>query len=305
MDIRGVDGGSTGAELSSALRGLPGLKDHGPAGLPSLAQSGDTVTAILSELSDPQVVRFLELMEQPPLPEMAARLDDLIRASVSAAAEGNVPQALAKLAEFAALNPRRAESLEAVPGLASIHEEVGRLMFRLTSAAQLDAELRLGHAAHLIQAADSGRHLEQEIKPETAILIAGRLLEAGGYANSMRSTELSQMAINQYAFAPTPAPLSMADSRSAPIRSAHASLGLRNRWIPRIKRLWQRAPLLVMLLVWLATGFSGGCVFALLRNYWPDMWPESLVADGFEVWGLGFLALIGFGFYARVRNIRW
>jgi hypothetical protein len=69
--------------------------------------------------------------------------------------------------------------------------------------------------------------------------------------------------------------------------------------------LWQRAPLLVMLLVWFAVGFSGGCVFALLRSYWPEMWPESLVADGFEVWGLGFLALIGFGFYARVRNIRW
>src|ERR1700721_4207410 len=99
-------------------------------------------------------------------------------------------------------------------------------MFRLTAAAQMDAELRWGHATHLIQAADSGRHLVQEIKPETAILIAGRLLEAGGYANSMRSTELSQMAINQYAFAPTPATLSTADSRSAPIRSPRASLGL-------------------------------------------------------------------------------
>lgn len=305
MDIRGVDGGPTGAELSTALRGPPGLKDHGPEGLPTLAQSGDTITAILSELSDPEVVRFLELLEQPPLPEMAARLDELIRASVSAAAEGNVQQALTKLAEFAALSPRRAESLDAVPGLASIREEVGRLMFRMTSAAQLDAELRLGHATHLLQAADSGRHLEQEIKPEIAILIAGRLLEAGGYANSMRSTELSQMLINQYASAPTAAPLPFADPRSIPVRSALASLGLRNQWIPRIKRLWQRAPLLVMLLVWFAVGFSGGCVFALLRSYWPEMWPESLVTDGFEVWGLGFLALIGFGFYARVRNIRW
>ncbi len=151
MDIRGVDGGPTGAELSSRTRwaNCP-LKDHGPEGLPSLAQSGDTITAILSELSDPEVVRFLELLEQPPLPEMAARLDELIRASVSAVADGNVQQALAKLTEFAALNPRRAETLDAVPGLASIREEVGRLMFRMTSAAQLDAELRLGHATHLL-----------------------------------------------------------------------------------------------------------------------------------------------------------
>jgi hypothetical protein len=305
MDVRGVDSGPTGTELSSALPGLPGLKDNGLAALPSLAQSGDTITAILRELSDPEVVRFLALLEQPPPPEMAARLEDLIRASVSAVAEGNVQQALAKLAELAALNPRRAETLDAVPGLASIREEVGRLLFRLTSAAQLDAELRFGHATHLFQAADSGKHLAQEIKPEIAILIAGRLLEAGGYANSMRSTELSQMLINQYGFAPTVAPLPIVGSRSIPIRATHASLGQRNQWIPRIRRLWQRAPLLVLLLVWFAVGFSGGCVFALLRNYWPEMWPESVVADGFEVWGLGFLALIGFGFYARVRNIRW
>jgi hypothetical protein len=305
MDLRGVDGSPPATELSSALRELPGPKDNGLAALPSPAQSGDTITAILGELSDPEVVRFLALLEQAPLPELAARLDDLIRASVSAVAEGNVPQALAKLAEFASLNPRRAETLDSIPGLASIREEVGRLLFRLTSAAQLDAELRFGHATHLLQAADSGKHLEQEIKPEIAILIAGRLLEAGGYANSMRSAELSQMLINQYAFAPTPAPLPIADPSSTPIHSAHASLGLRNQWIPRIKKLWQRAPLLVMLLVWFAAGFSGGCVFALLRNYWPEVWPGSLVAEGFEVWGLGFLALIGFGFYTRVRNIRW
>jgi hypothetical protein len=306
MEMRGVDGGTTGAELSNsgALGGLPGPKDDGLAVLPSFAESGDTITAILGELSDPEVVRFLERLEQPPLPEMAARLEDLIRASVSAVAEGNVQQALTKLKEFAALNPRLAETLDAAPGLASIREEVGQLLSRLTSAAQLDAEFRFGHATHLVQAADQGKHLEQEIKPEIAILIAGRLLEAGGYANSMRSTELSQMLINQYGFAPTAA-LPIADPSSIPFRSAHASLGPRNQWIPRIRRWWHRAPLLVMLLAWFAAGFSGGCVFALLRNYWPEMWPESLVADGFEVWGLGFLALIGFGFYARVRNIRW
>lgn len=298
-----MDSGPTGADLSAALRGSPGLKDHGHAGVPILAQSGDTITATLSELSSPAVVTFLERLEQPPHPEMAARLDDLIQASVSAAAEGNVQQALAKLGEFAALSPRRAESLDAVPGLASIREEVGRLMFRLTSTAQMDAELRLVHATHLLQTADTGRHLEPVTKPEIAILIAGRLLEAGGYANSMRSAEVSQLLINQYAFAPTAAPLHFADPRSIPIRSALASLALRNQWIPRIIRLWQRAPLLVLLLVWFAAGFSGGCVYALLRNYWP--WSESLVADGFEIWGLGFLALIGFGFYARVRNIRW
>jgi hypothetical protein len=134
MDVRGVDSGPTGTELSSALRGPPELKEHGHAGLPILAQSDDTITATLSELSSPAAVKFLERLEQPPHPEMAARLDDLIRASVSAVAEGNVQQALARLGEFAALSPRR------------------------TSTARMDAELRLEHATHLLQAADTAAH---------------------------------------------------------------------------------------------------------------------------------------------------
>jgi hypothetical protein len=305
MDVRGVGAGPTGPELSSALRGLPGLKGQGTAGLGSLAQPGDTTTAILRELSEPKVVRFLEILELPPTPEIAARLGDLIRASVSAAAEGNVELALAKLAEFAALNPRFAETLETEPGLASIRVEVGRLLFQLASTAQLNAEIRLGEATHFFHTAGSGELPGQEIKPEIAILIAGRFLEAGGYANSMRSTEVSQMLINQYGWAPVAVPLPIADPRSIFIRSAHVRVGLRNQWMSRIKQLWLRAPLLILLLVWFAVGFLGGSVFALLRKYWPQTRLESLGAGGFEVWAVGFLALIAYGFYARVRNIRW
>jgi hypothetical protein len=73
----------------------------------------------------------------------------------------------------------------------------------------------------------------------------------------------------------------------------------------RIRKLWLRAPLLVLLLAWLAAGFVGGLASAILRIYWPQGWPESLAAAGFEVWGVGFLALVMFGFYARVRDARW
>lgn len=306
MDVGGVVAGPTGTEFSSALRGLAGSKGQWLVALPAVAQSDDTIAAMLLELSKPEVVRFLETIERPPLPETAARLEGLLRASVSAAAEGNVHLALAKLAEFAALDPRRAETLETEPGLASIRADVGRLVLRLASAAQLDAELRLAQATHLLQAVGSKGLLGQEIRPEIAILIAGRLLEAGGYANCMRSAELSQIPINQYGWAPTPAPLPLVDASSAPIRSKQASLGSRNQnqWMRRIRRLWLRAPLLVLLLAWFAVGFVGAPVSVLLRNYWPQTWPESLVEGGFEVWGVGFLALIAFGFYARVRNLR-
>jgi hypothetical protein len=309
MDVRGVDAGPAGPEVSGALRGLAGLKGHGPAALASLAQSGDTITAILEELSKPEVMKFLEALERQPGPEMAARLEVLIGASVQAAAEGNVHLALAKLTEFAALSPQRAENLDSEPGLASIRAEVGQLQVRLTSTAHVEAELRLGQVAHLLQA-DFREPLAHQIKPETALLIAGRFLEAGGYANSMRSIEVSQTLINQYGW-PTAVPLPIVDLKSV---SSNARLELWNEGMPFqklagiaawIKHLWLRAPLLVLLLVWFAGGFLGGSLYALLRKFWPQMWPESLVAGGFEVWGLGFLALIGFGFYARVRNIRW
>jgi hypothetical protein len=304
MDVRGVGAGPAGPELSSALRGPPALKGPGIADPANPAQAGDTIAAILLELSDPQVERFLEVLELPPSPAMAARLEDLIRASISAAAEGNVQQALAKLMEFAARDPRRAETLAMEPGLASIRVEVGRLLLQLESTARVDAESRLGQATHLFHTAGSGELLRQEIKPEAAILIAGRLLEAGGYANCVRSTEVSQMLINQYAWAPAVTPLPIADPRSLPIRSKNASGSLRNQWMPRVKELWRRAPLLILLLVWFVGGGLAGCAFALLRKFWPQALPESLVTSGFEVWAVGFLALIAFGFWARVRNIR-
>src|ERR1700733_6341609 len=105
MDVQGVGPGPAGAELSRPLRALPELKGPGLAVPASLAESGDTTSALLRELSQPEVLRFLEILELPAPPQMAARIEELIRASVSAALEGNVQQALAKLAEVAALEP--------------------------------------------------------------------------------------------------------------------------------------------------------------------------------------------------------
>ena len=130
------------------------------------------------------------------------------------------------------LDPRRAETLDAEPGLAAISPEVRQLMSRLASTARLDAEGRLDQATHM---------LGQESQPQIAVLLAGRLLEAGGYANYIRSAELSQFAIRQ-------------------VSSVRPSPGMR--------KLWLRGPLLVLLLIW----------------------------------GVGFLALIVFGFYANVRR---
>jgi hypothetical protein len=146
--------------------------------------------------------------------------------------------------------------------------------------------------------------LGRESGPRVAILLADRLLEAGGYANCIRSAQLSQASIDKYGYVPSPVAPVPEDERSAAVDFERTLAAWRHRWMPWIGNLWLRAPLLVLLLAWFAVGFAGGSVFAILRHWWPETWPGSLVAGGFELWGVGFLALIGFGFYARVRDVR-
>ena len=74
---------------------------------------------------------------------------------------------------------------------------------------------------------------------------------------------------------------------------------------PRFRALWLRAPLLILLLAWFAIGLGMAGVSWIWRSLFPDTWPAFLANVGFDVWGVGFLALIAFGFYMRVRNVRF
>jgi hypothetical protein len=69
-----------------------------------------------------------------------------------------------------------------------------------------------------------------------------------------------------------------------------------------VHQLWRRAPLLLFLLGWFAAGLAGGVLFAVGSRIWPDSPIIALGNLGFNVWGIGFLALVGFGFYMRVRD---
>jgi hypothetical protein len=47
-------------------------------------------------------------------------------------------------------------------------------------------------------------------------------------------------------------------------------------------------------------------VFAAIHRVMANLALDSLVIDsGFAMWGIGLLALIGFGFYMRVRHVRF
>jgi hypothetical protein len=71
-----------------------------------------------------------------------------------------------------------------------------------------------------------------------------------------------------------------------------------------VQQMWTRAPLLVMLLGWFFFGLAGGVTFAIGSRIWPDGLFVAVGNLAFTLWGLGFLALVGFGFYARIRYNR-
>jgi hypothetical protein len=299
MDIRGVGAGGTDAGLAGISQGMPVGKSPGvPAG--SLTQIGaDAVTGLLRELSALQITALLGIIEPSLSPERTTQIDQLLRAAVSATRDGDLSGALAKLATLVSLDPRRAEGLASEPALAPIRQEVEALLVRLTGAARLGAETQLRAATEWLQAPDVVERPTENVRASTLLLFASHLIDAGGYANCIHSAEVSQMVLDPQRWVPAEVAAALSDRARARIRISGAIPWIRREvMVARLKRLWRRAPLLVLLLGWLAVGLVGGSAAAVFR----DEWPVATVALCFEIWALGFLALVGFGFYMRVRS---
>jgi hypothetical protein len=315
MDISGIGAGPRATDFSGPLRAV--LET---AGLKSTPQSaGDIFVSGLQELSEAEMTTLLNMIERPESPQQAGRLDDLLRAAVAATAEGDHNLAMGSLAEFALMSPRRAETLGSLPSLSSMRGPIEQLVRRLNVTAKGEAEAQLARAVKLMGSVDAKELVVREFRAENLILMAGRLLDAGGYANFVWSAELSQLVVDPRLWAANAVPLPRqvndadADDRrpaagngifvaiSGAIGRVRAGLQLKSRTL----RLWSRAPLLVLLLAWFAVGLAGGLFSALVRNYWPGVLSASDVDDSFVLWALGFLALVVVGFYVRVRNVRF
>jgi hypothetical protein len=302
MEVPRVGGGPAGVDLAGVLRTLATQRTEALLGA---ARPGDTFTTLLRELSAPAITKLLEVIDRPLAPESTAHLESLLRASIAAVAEANAPRALERLAEFAALDPRRAEILASEPGLAPIRPEISQLLSHLTATARLDAESWLERATEHVQAARIQNLVERELSPELALALAGRLLEAGGYANYLHSAELSRMAVNLYIEAPVLAVPEMVARKRVQVPPEPSQPRPRIEWKAWLQRLWRRGPLLVLLLGWLGVGLLGGLVSAVWRSNWLESWPQSLANLAFDLWAVGFLGLVGFGFYMRARSWRW
>ncbi|MBZ5578868.1 MAG: hypothetical protein LAP40_20085 [Acidobacteriia bacterium] len=319
MDVRPVGAGPTGTDLSRAAGpAAPTAKAVAAAGA-GVGQPGAVIdAAAVAALSEPDLSRLLAVLERPLTPETSAQLSAALEAAFTAAVVGDVAQALDAVAQAAALHPLQAEALRSAPGLEPIRAQVDSLLTRLTQVARLDAEGRLSQATEAAQAAGIKTLAEWDARPEALILLAHRLLDSGGLANYVRAAEVAQVVIDGMRWAPSAAPVGSPDLATArivgedgPTRATRLPAfqqswtAIRRRAPLRIRMAWRRAPLLVLLLAWLAVGVAGGVASVLMPRIWVEQaWPASLTTAGFELWALGFLGLVLFGFYMRIRNVR-
>lgn len=260
----------------------------------------------------------------PALPvELTAHLDALKTDTALAVQQGDLTRAMANVHEISTVDPHSIAVLAPEKMLETIRPEVDHLLNRLTTVARIDAE---GWLSQADQAVETSTHqaLNWQTKPDTLLNVAHHLFDSGGYTNYVRSADLAQSILNygpvpyspfvdQFADALAPKPAAALTELenekrvpSPPVLAdvAKTAAALRKSGTPRILATWRRAPLLVLLLSWLGAGLIGGPIAVVLRSIWPDGWAVPLLDFAFQAWGIGFLALVGFGFYARIRTIR-
>jgi hypothetical protein len=232
------------------------------------------------------------------MPQQLLQSQDLLRGAIFAAQRGDIGRALEQLAEFVKLDPSRAQTLGTEPGLEPIRTQVNHLLNRLETIAGLDAQGRLAEAAQRLESPGPHPLAGWNTPPQTLLTMANRLYDAGGYVNYIHAASIAQVVIEGASRAPVGIVRTRwADSLLKPVPGPKAG--------PWLKAFWIRAPLLILLVLWFVLGLAAAGVASLLHYFWPGQWPTTIIDSCFALWGTGFLAIVAFGFYMRIRHIRF
>lgn len=268
-------------------------------------------TALLELISSANLTRLLAAALPELTPAAAGHVDALLRSAAAAAIDGRVDDSLDYVSQAVALDPHRAESLSFDSRFEAVRAELDQLLAGFAYSAKLDAESRLSQASQTIESA--APHKTTEWLAEAAQLhsAALRLLDANTYVSYLRSAHVSQGIIDS-ASRFNPAlnvfiqPVSEPEAPAFHLRVDKLNTPEPARSDPepskcksRLLIIWRRAPLAVLLLGWLALGFGVFALSVVTRA------PKSDFTLFYKIWSLGFLALVGFGFYSRIRNIRF
>jgi len=224
---------------------------------------------------------------------------------------GNIAEALDTLQQFVTMNPQHAATIVDHPALQTIRPDVANLVNALTAEAGTRAVQNITMADQAITAIGVRKLPGSEIDLPAVLSLANHFFESGRMPDYLIAAELAQVVTTHYGWAPAQIELPL--QQRADEENDNSTRVLPSDWTVRglsaasakLKDLWQRAPLLALLLGWLALGLIGGTYVVILRKFQPDALDPSNVTLGFSLWGLGFLGLVGFGFYMRIRNIRF
>ncbi len=255
-------------QIEAPVRTLPAIAAVSTPGL-----AADGVSRSLQDLASSHIGDVLGRIEHARNALDPSKIEGLLRAAVAEAGARNLPGALAAITEMARLHPEHAaELVQAEAALAPIRGEVNHLFERLALAAKSDAAGTLSAASLAVSPRDI---------PAIDILAAAqRFAESGTLINYVRATELGQLVLDSYPLAVKP-----------------------RRWLAqaRLQAMWRRVPVLVLLAGWFLLGLVGG-IISLAGRYAGS---GPLSATPVEIWAVGFLVLVGFQFFATIRNIRF
>jgi hypothetical protein len=203
MEVSGAGMDAAGPQRLVETPGAPSSNLSTPA-IRGEVSRADSIATLLSELSQSNLAQLLEMVDAPLRDSDLAGANDLWRAASDAIATQNGGRALELLRQFAQLSPGRAENLPFAPEFAAIRSEVEQLLAQWTAAAKSYAEGRLTEALQKLEMSPAQQTARGEVSPEVLLVVAGKLLEAGGLANYTRSAAVSAALLDPSRWVPAP-----------------------------------------------------------------------------------------------------
>lgn len=266
----------------------------------------------LQGLAKPQISELFRLIEQARLGQDPTLLQGLLRTAIVATVAQDLPTAIGAITKLVTLNPERgAEMVNAEAALTPIRGEIRNLLQHLALGAKAEAEGTLAAASQAIEAAVPREAQSLSFDPQLVLAIARQLLETGQQINFVRAAELGQVVIAIYQTPVIEMNASGALKKQTlgrPAKVADAFVDLLQNWLQprralqRIKAVWRRGPLLVLLVGWLSFGLVGGGIHYIFGHH-PGQAPVNPLA--LEIWAVGFLALVIFQLIAASRRVRF
>ena len=283
---------------------------HSPAASAGLGE--DAIATILQGLAMPQISDLFGLIEQARLGQDPMLLQGLLRTAIVATVTQDLPSAIGAITKLITLNPERgAQMVNEEAALTPIRGEIRNLLQHLALGAKAEAERTFAAASQVIETAVPLDAQSLNFDPQYVLVIAQQLIETGQPINFVRAAELGQVIIAIYQ-TPVIEINTSGVLKKQPFerqtKVADAFVSLLQNWLQprralqRMKAVWRRGPLLVLLVGWLCVGLLSGVVYYLFWHH-PGQAPVNQVA--LEIWSVGFLALVIFQFIAATRRVKF